>query len=131
VSSKESFAKNLTSVCDDLGWELLPSGINVKLADGRHQVISLEFFESRGTDLVRLMTRIGGAKELSRGHLEQSLRANVSMAHGALALMGDDLCMTDTLSLADADLAEIESAIFYMAEMADYYERILFGTDVH
>jgi hypothetical protein len=131
VSTKESFAEILRTVCAENAWELLPSGINVKLPDGRHQVVTLEFFESRDRDMVRLITLIGGAGELSRDVLEQALRANVSMAHGALALKGADLCMIDTLLLADADPREVESAVDYLAEMADYYERILFGTDVH
>ena len=131
MASKESFAKNLTKACSDHAWELLPSGINVALPDGRHQVIRLEFFESRGFDLVRLITTIGGTKELRREQLEQALRANVNMPHGALGLQGEELCMTDTLSLVDADPGEIESTVSFLAEMADYYEQVLFGIDVN
>ncbi len=129
--TKETFAETLRSVCDAQGWELLPSGVNVKLVDGRHQVVNLAFFEARGFDLVRLITMIGTVQEMSRDHLEQAMRANLDMPHGALALRGNDLCMTDTLSLVDADPGEIESAVSFLAEMGDYYGRILFGDDVH
>jgi hypothetical protein len=37
--------------------------------------------------------------------------------------------MIDTLMLEDADAAEIEASIGYLAETADYYEKVLFGTD--
>lgn len=131
MAGKESFAKNLTTACREHDWELLPSGINVSLPDDRHQVVKLEFFESRGFELVRFITTIGSMKELSRGQLEQSLRANADMPHGALALRGEDLCMIDTLSLVDSDLSEIVSTVSFLAEMADYYERILFGADIH
>ncbi len=131
MATKETFAQILRTVCGDQRWELLPSGVNVNLTAGRHQVINLEFFEFRGVDLVRLITMIGGAKALSREHLDQALRANVGLPHGALALRGNDLCMTETLSLEDADPGEIESSISFLAETADYYERILFGTDEH
>ena len=39
--------------------------------------------------------------------------------------------MANTLLLKDADAAEIEASIGYLAETADYYEKTLFGTDQH
>ena len=131
MATRETFAKNLRSVCSECGWELLPSGVNVTHANGRHQVISFEHFEFNGRQLVRLVSVIGVARELRREQMDQSLRANMSLAHGALALNGDDLCMTDTLSLDESDPGEIESAVSYLAEWADYYEQILFGIDHH
>ena len=74
---------------------------------------------------------IGDASRMSREQMEQALRANMSLAHGALALKDDDLCMTETLSLKESDAGEIEASVTFIAEMADTYEKILFGTDRH
>jgi len=58
-----------------------------------------------------------------------ALRINAELAHGCLAVHDDDLVMTDTLMLRDADSAEIEASIGYLAETADYYEKSIFETD--
>lgn len=126
-----SFAEILRTVCAERGWELLPSGVNVVHADGRHQMVKFELTENESRILVRLVSTIGGAGELRQQQLEQALRANMSLAHGALALEGDELCMTDTLSLEDSDPGEIEDAVSYIAKLADTYEQILFGIDTH
>ena len=131
MASRESFADILRSVCRDCHWELLPSGVNVKHPDGRHQVIHFELFESGDREVVRLTSMIGDASRMSREQMEQALRANMSLAHGALALKDDDLCMTETLSLKESDAGEIEASVTFIAEMADTYEKILFGTDRH
>ncbi len=131
MSSEGSFADILRTVCETRGWELLPSGVNVVHPDGRHQLVGFEIVENDGRTLVRLVSTIGGAAELRTEHLEQALRANMSLAHGALALEGDELCMTDTLSLEESDPGEVEDAVAYLAKMADTYEQILFGTDKH
>lgn len=131
MTTRESFAELLRNVCAQCDWELLPSGVNVKHANGRHQVVSFEIFDFEEEHLVRLVTTIGAARELRKEQLEQALRANIRLAHGALALEGDDLCMTDTLSLEESGPGEIESAVAFLADMADYYEQVLFGTDTH
>lgn len=126
-----TFAEILRLLCVQRGWELLPSGVNIVHPDGRHQLVSFELFENDDRPLVRLVSMIGGVRELKRQQIDQALRANMSLAHGALALNGEDLCMTDTLSLEESDAGEIESTVSYLAQMADYYEQILFGTDKH
>jgi len=131
VTTRESFAELLRNVCAQCDWELLPSGVNVRHANGRHQVVNFEIFDFEEQHLVRLVTTIGTARKFRKEQLEQALRANIRLAHGALALEGDELCMTDTLSLEDSDPGEIESAVAFLAEMADYYEQVLFGTDTH
>ena len=131
MASRASFADILRKVCSDRGWELLPSGVNVKHADGRHQVIHFELFDFGEREVVRLVSMIGDATTMSRAQMEQALRANMSLAHGALALKDDELCMTETLSLEESDAGEIESAVDFISELADNYEKILFGTDRH
>lgn len=131
MATRESFAEILRDLCSQRDWELLPSGVNVIYADGRHQVISFEIREFEERLRVRLATTIGGAKELRTEQLEQALRANFDLAHGALALDGDELRMIDTLPLEEVGPGEIESAVVYLAQMADYYEQSLFHTDTY
>ena len=129
MASKEHFAQILKRVCRDHAWELLPSGVQVSWPNGRRQLIELKFFEFKREELVRLFTTIGDVESMSAVRLTVALRINAELAHGCLAVHDDHLVMTDTLMLRDADSAEIEASIAYLAEIADYYENSLFETD--
>ena len=131
MASRRSFAEILRGVCAERGCEFLPNGVNVKHADGRHQVIQFELFELEGREMVRLISMIGDAGSLSQMQMEQALRANMNLAHGALALKDAELCMTDTLSLEESEAGEVDSAVAFIAKLADTYEKLLFGTDQH
>ena len=131
MTTKEVFGQICSRVCAEQGWELLPSGVKVTFGDGRHQVVSLEFFEFEGEELVRLYTTIGSASAMGAERLTAALRVNAGLAHGALAVKDGDLAMIDTLMLKDADSSEIEASIGYLARTADTYEKTLFGTDEH
>jgi hypothetical protein len=123
------FAQRLERVCQERGWMLLPSGAQVTLAAGRHQLVELEYFQSGRDDLVRLYTTIGSAEDLGTVRLAAALRINAELDHGCLAVKNEDLIMTDTLMLRDADLDEIDASISFLAETADYYEKTIFETD--
>ncbi|MEN8183056.1 MAG: hypothetical protein ABFS46_11035, partial [Myxococcota bacterium] len=97
--TREAFGHICERVCRDQGWELLPSGVQVSWGDGRHQLVSLEFFEFENEELVRLYTVVGAAQELDTGRLNSALRMNYHLAHGAFALKDGELVMTDTLRL--------------------------------
>ena len=129
MADKEHFAKILERACRDRGWELLPSGVRVSLPNDRAQLIEIEFFQFKHEELVRLFTTIGEVDGMSAVRLTVALRINTELAHGCLAVHEDHLVMTDTLMLRDADSAEIEASIAYLAETADYYEKTLFETD--
>ena len=129
MATRETFARICERVCEEQGWQLLPAGVQVRFPDGRGQLVSLEHFEFEQKDLLRLTTGIGPAEQLSSERLALALQINARLAHGALAVLDGTLIMTDTLLLADADAGEIESAVSYLAETADYYEKTLFGTD--
>ena len=131
MSTRETFGRICKRVCQEQGWELLPSGVKVSWGDGRHQLVALEFFEAEEEELVRLSTVIGKAQRMDPARLSSALRINYNLAHGALALKDDELVMADTLLLSDAGPAEIEASISYLAATADYYERTIFGTDEH
>ena len=127
--TQKRFAVTLKRVCQEQGWELLPSGVRVSWANGRQQLVELEFFPFKHEELVRLYTTIGSVKNLSSIRLTIVLRINAELAHGCLAVKNDDLVMTDTLMLRDADYGEIEASINYLAETADHYEKTIFETD--
>jgi hypothetical protein len=129
LAGQVHFAQILKRVCRDRGWDLLPSGVNVSLPQDRAQLIEIEFFEFKHEELVRLFTTIGEVDSMSAVRLTVALRINTELAHGCLAIHEDHLVMTDTLMLRDADSAEIEASISYLAETADYYEKTLFETD--
>jgi len=129
VANQESFSQICRSVCESQGWQLLPTGIVVRWGDGRRQVVSLEFFEHEREDLVRLSTTIGDIRELSKERLAMALRVNAELAHGALAIKYNQLCMTDTLMLADTDPGELEAVVAFLARTADHYEETFFRTD--
>jgi hypothetical protein len=92
-------------------------------------LIELKFFQFKHEELVRLFTTIGDVESMSAVRLTVALRINAELAHGCLAVHEDSLVMTDTLMLRDADSAEIEASIAYLAETADYYEKTIFETD--
>ena len=129
MASQKHFAQILKHVCQDHAWELLPSGIQVSWPNGRRQLIELKFFQFKHEELVRLFTTIGDVESMSAVRLTVALRINAELAHGCLAVHEEHLVMTDTLMLRDADSAEIEASIAYLAETADYYEKTIFETD--
>jgi hypothetical protein len=129
LASQEHFAQILKRVCRDQAWDLLPSGVQVSWPNGRRQLVELKFFQFQREELVRLFTTIGDVNSMGAVRLMVALRINAELAHGCLAVHDDDLVMTDTLMLRDADSAEIEASIGYLAETADHYEQTIFGTD--
>ncbi len=131
MSTKEAFGRICERVCEEQGWELQPSGVRIDYRDGRHQVVSLEFFESDGHDLVRLWSPIGDSRALGVERLALALQVNARLAHGALAVREEQLIMTETLLLRDADPGELRASLESLAATADYYEKIFFGTDEH
>ena len=131
VASKAAFARLCERVCEEQDWKLLPTGVEVRWPEGRHQVVSLEFFEFDGGELVRLYSVVGEARTLPAERLALALQVNARLSHGALAVRDEQLIMTDTLLLEDAEVPQIRAALRYLAETADYYEKIFFGTDEH
>jgi hypothetical protein len=129
MTTQEGFPQLLTQVCQERNWELLHSGVQVSWANGRSQLVELEFFQFKDEDLVRLHTTIGQLGDLSPVRLKIVLRINADLAHGCLAIKNDDLVMTDTLMLRGAGYREIEASISYLAETADHYEKTIFETD--
>ena len=106
---------------------------NVPLDDGRHQVVALETIRVTKTrNSCVSSSTIGEAAKLTPVRLTIALRINAELAHGAFAVKDDHLMIVDTLMLDDAEFhGEVEASIRYLAQTADYYERVIFETDDH
>ncbi len=131
MSEQERFSRIYAEVCERRGWVSSSGQVDVKLDDGRHQIVRLEFFEHDGRELVRLATTIGSTRRIRTDKLADALRTNYRLPHGALAVHEDHLMMVDTLVVADADPGEVESSILFLAQMADQLEATMFGPDEH
>jgi hypothetical protein len=129
VTTQEGFPQILRQVCQERSWELVPSGVHLTMPGNRQQLVELEFFQFKDEDLVRFHTTIGDFEKLNLVQMKVALSINVNLAHGCLAVKDNQLVMTDTLMLKDANFGEIEASIAYLAETADYYEKTIFGTD--
>jgi hypothetical protein len=129
LAAQQRFAETLKRVCQDRGWDLLISGVRVSWANGRQQLVEIEFFPFEQEELVRLYTTIGSVETLNTVRLTIALSINAELAHGCFAVKNDHLVMTDTLMIRDADYGEIEASIKYLAETADHYEKTIFETD--
>jgi len=131
VARREAFSKICRHVCQTQGWELLPTGLVVRWGDGRHQLVSIEFFEFEREQLLRLSSLIGPVASLDAVRFERILHTNAELAHGALAIRNDELCMVDTLPLAAAEEPILTATVEYLARTADEYERLLYREDIH
>ncbi len=131
LSERERFNRIYSEVCGARQWLAQPSEVEVKLESGRRQIVYLQFFDHQGRSMVRFYTVIGSTERIKPVRLQFALEINYQLPHGAMAVKGSELVMTDTLILADADPSEIEASLAYLAETADHYEASMFGPDVH
>jgi hypothetical protein len=127
--SDVDFPDLIRRVCHEQGWNLLPSGVEVRFEDGRHQLVELEFVQHDDGDVVRLFTTIGLVSSLTPVRLTIALRINAELALGAFAVKDEHLVMVDTLLLPSADEAQVTASVRFLAETADYYEKAIFETD--
>lgn len=131
MSARSDFEQVYTGVCEGRGWKCSAGEVEVGVSGGRRQVVQLDFFEHEGKELVRFHSVIGSTERIRTDRLSFALQVNYGLPHGSLAVRDDLLVIVDTLILADADPAEVEAVVGYLAETADYYERTMFGPDAH
>ena len=116
-------------VCEKNGWLWEGRNAQILLPGGRNQLIFMDLFKYEDEEMVRFSTNVGCKKALTQPRLEAALSINSWIAHGALAIREDNLVMTDTFLLREADQDEVESSIRYIAKLADHYESKIYGTD--
>ena len=123
--------KVVVDVCLRNDWECDGERATLRLAGGRHQVLSFEPFLLDGDDMLRIVTAVGPVAALSAIQLNAVLGLNSSLAYGALAIAGDTLTMVDTFLLSGDCHDQLARAMHFMAETADRYEREIYHTDVN
>jgi hypothetical protein len=88
-------------------------------------------FDHEGQEMARLYSYVGSSAALSQTRLEAALRLNFGLPHGALAVHEGKLVLTDTFLVAEADDAEVQSSVEFLSDLADRYERLIYGADQH
>jgi len=131
VSAREHFERVYREVCEQEGWVLSASQVDVKFDDGRHQIVHLDYFEHNGRECARFHSVIGDRTKIRQDKICFALEINFDLPHACFAVKGDLFVMVDTLLLADADPDEVRILVRYLAETADYYERSMFGPDAY
>lgn len=111
-------------------WEVESSGedivVTVTLASGRIQRVRLSEIEVEGNRYIHLTSSIGTRPSLDAGQLRAMLSLNLRSPHGAFALHGDLLLITEVLPIS-IDPQILRSAIWFLATHADRYEEQIFG----
>lgn len=125
------FAETCRVVCEEQGWELLPTGVLVRFDDGRRQLVSIELFEFEDESLVRLSSIIGPSDGMSHEELVTALHSNADLAHGALAIRDAEFMLVETLTIEGLGRSALTSAIEFLAQSADETERVIHRTDDH
>lgn len=123
--------KAVVDVCLRKDWECDGKQATLALDRGRHQVLSFEEFLLDGEEMLRIITIVGPVAALSDIQLNAVLGLNRSLAYGALAIAGDELVMVDTFLLRGDCHEQLASAMTFIAETADRYEREIYHTDLH
>lgn len=123
------FEKVLAAVCEERGWTRDKDTVVVPTEGGREQRVNVDAFEFEDEALVRFASGIGPTRHIESLHLTTALRLNYGLAHGALALRDEELVIVDTVLQDEPDAEEIDAVVEYLAEIADHFERTLFGTD--
>ena len=124
-----SFPSIFKSVCDKNGWPCEGGQAEITLAHGRRQFVFMEVFTFNDEEMIRFYTVVGRADMLTEVRLRAALGINFGLPYGALAIHRENLVLTDTFLVREADYDEVESSIRYIANTADRYERLIFDSD--
>ncbi len=119
----------LERICKKNRWTASGDSLEYTLPNGRKQLIFAEEFAHGDERMLRLYSHVGEESELTEIRLRAALSLNYKLPHGAFALREGKLVLTETFLLREADEDEVASAIRYLAESADRYERFIYGTD--
>jgi hypothetical protein len=133
---KEYSLEELARACEKEGERVVaPHGegyvVQVTLKSGRKQAVYLNHHKRKdGMELIRIFTECGKPREDA---LEWSLRANMKVSHGALALARDGeqerLVLTNCYLAHAATPAEVKASVKELAHYGDWIENKLSGLD--
>lgn len=103
--------------------------ILVELKGGRTQVVFVTTESDAGATLGRLTTGVAPARNLGAERASAALAMNARLRFGCLAIVNDELSMTDTFMPSHTTPQELLNVILFLAESADRYEKGLAGGD--
>jgi hypothetical protein len=121
----------IEQVCAARCWPRYGDVIEIELEGGRTQRIAVNAFTDDDEEMIRISTGIGDAAELPESRLRAALGVNARLPHGALAIDDGQLVLSDTFLTRHAAPDHVERSLRFLAETADRYEKVLFGTDSH
>ncbi|MCH2170762.1 YbjN domain-containing protein [Myxococcota bacterium] len=131
MNQRADFETQCERVSRERGWGIEPKGIRIPCEDERSQLVEFAFLEESGRARVRLYSRIGSRSLIDPAVLPTALDLNFKLPHGAFAVNGDQLVLTETLPLDTLQAEDIAAALLYLATTADHYEQTIFGPDEH
>ena len=117
--------------CARNGWPCEGNQAEIALEGGRKQKVLIDIFRHENDAMARAYTVIGSADALSETRLRSALGLNFGLAHGALAVHDEQLVMTDTFLVKDADEDEVDASLRFLAATADRYEKLIYGGDAN
>lgn len=102
--------------------------VTVTLESERMQRVRLSEIEVEGSQYIHLTSAIGSRPSLDAAQFTAMLSLNLRSPHGAFALHGDLLLLTEVLPIS-IDPQTLRNAIRFLAVHADRYEEYVFGSD--
>ncbi|MCG8587661.1 MAG: hypothetical protein MJE66_00025 [Proteobacteria bacterium] len=132
MSDREQFFKRLDEACAGLpGWRREGHRLTLALEAGRHQSVEIEFMTFEQHERVRFYSEIGSVERIDPLRLTSALRLNFGLPYAALAVRDDTLVLVATASVTETAPRELEACARYLGEMADHFERTMYGPDEH
>ena len=129
------YRQTATGIAEARGWEMLQEGEHVAfvipVGEARSQQLTLLIFDDEGHSMFRFFSRVGPVDKLDSSRLRRALELNSRLVHGWLAVEDGDLVMTGTMPGVSCALEELSRAMESVARLADTYEKLVFGQDVH
>lgn len=102
----------------------------VATESSRSHRVQLHEFRHENVAFVRFTSIIGSAAVLDERRTASALGLNAHLVFGAVAVLRDELLLTETLPLGMIEAGAAMLVISYLAQQADHYESVLFGEDV-
>ncbi|MGK2858989.1 MAG: hypothetical protein ACSLFQ_17460 [Thermoanaerobaculia bacterium] len=95
----------------------------------RSHSVRLHEFRHENIAFVRFTSVIGPSSVVDERRGSSALGLNAHLVFGAVAVLRDELLLTETLPLGMIEPAAAMLVISYLAQQADRYESVLFGDD--
>ncbi len=95
----------------------------------RSHSVRLHEFRHENIAFVRFTSIIGPASVLDERRGISALGLNAHLVFGAVAVLRDELILTESLPLGMIEAGAAILVISYLAQQADRYESVMFGED--